>query len=80
MSEPDLAVVAVFPNRIAAEMAQGALMAEGIESVVSADDAGGVYASLWVNGVRLLVRAEDVANAQQVLATADAAGSEPEPT
>jgi hypothetical protein len=77
MSDSELAVVAVFPNRIAAEMAQGALMAEGIESVVSADDAGGVYASLWVNGVRLLVRAEDADNAQQVLATGDATGAEP---
>ena len=70
MSDSELAVVAVFPNRIAAEMAQGALMADGIDSVVSADDAGAMCVGLWVSGVRLLVRAEDVDNARQVLETA----------
>jgi len=70
MTDSELAVVAVFPNRIAAEMAQGALMADGIDSVVSADDAGAMYVGLWVSGVRLLVRAEDVDNARQVLETA----------
>lgn len=58
-----------FPSRIEAEMAQGILEEEGIETVVMADDAGGTYPMLqFVRGVKLMVDAEDEARAQEILA------------
>ncbi len=68
MSDSELVVVATFLNPIAAELAQGALKAQGIDSMVSADDAGGVRPSLWMGGVRLLVRAEDARRAKIIIA------------
>ena len=56
-----------FPNRIDAEVAQSALEAAGIESMVSGDDAGGVQPGLWISGVRLLVREPDAVRALEVL-------------
>jgi Putative prokaryotic signal transducing protein len=50
-----LVVVGDFLNRIDADVARSALEASGIESFVSADDAGGVQPGLWMEGVRLLV-------------------------
>ena len=67
MSDGALMTVATFLNRIEAEMAQGALENEGIESTVSADDAGGLRPGLWMSGVRLLVRAEDIERASKTL-------------
>ena len=40
MTDAELMVVGTFLNRIEAEIAQGALEAADIESIVSADDAG----------------------------------------
>ncbi len=68
MSDSELVVVATFLNPIDAELAQGALKAQGIDSMVSADDAGGVRPSLWMGGVRLLVRAEDARRAKIIIA------------
>ena len=65
----ELIVVGTFLNHIDAEIAQGALAAADIESMVSADDAGGLRPHLWMGGVRLLVRAEDADQAIKVLAT-----------
>ena len=48
-------------------MAQGALEAADIESMVSADDMGGLRPGLWMSGVRLLVRAEDAEQAGKIL-------------
>jgi hypothetical protein len=48
-------------------MAQGALEAAGIDALISADDAGGQEVGLWINGVRLAVRAEDAGRASAVL-------------
>jgi hypothetical protein len=67
MEDSELVEVASFPNRIEAEMARGALEAAEIESVVSADDAGGLRPHLWLSGVRLLVRAEDAERARELL-------------
>jgi len=67
MSETELVVVKTFLNRFEAEIAQGALEAAGIDSLISADDAGGQELGLWVNGVRLTVRAEDAGRADAVL-------------
>jgi hypothetical protein len=68
MSDTELVVVGTFLNQIEAEMARGALEAAEIESMVSADDAGGLRPHLWMGGVRLLVRAEDVEQAEKILA------------
>ena len=57
-----------IPNNLAA--IKGALEAAGIESVISADDAGGTRPHLWVGaGVRLLVRKADVEPAVEILGT-----------
>jgi hypothetical protein len=68
MSDAELVVVGTFLNEIDAELAQGALEAGGIESMISADDAGGLRPHLSVlSGVRLLVRAEDAEMAGKIL-------------
>ena len=67
MDDSRLVAVGDFPNRIDAEIAQGALEAAGIESMVSADDAGGMRPNLWLSGVRLMVRDEDAKRAFEVL-------------
>ena len=64
---PELVAVGEFPNRIDAEVAQSALEADGIESMVSADDAGGVQPGLWLSGVRLFVREADAVRALAIL-------------
>jgi hypothetical protein len=67
MSRPALVAVRTYLNKIDAEIAQGALEAADIESMISADDAGGLRPGLWMGGVRLLVRVEDVDRAARVL-------------
>ena len=48
MRDAELVVVRTFLNRIEAELAQSALEAGDIESIVSADDAGGLRPGLWM--------------------------------
>ena len=48
-------------------MAQGALEAADIDSMVSADDAGGVQPGLWMHGVKLFVREPDADRAREIL-------------
>lgn len=68
MSDAELVVVAIFLNQIEAELARGALEAACIESMISADDAGGMRPHLSYGGViRLLVRSRDVEQAAQIL-------------
>ena len=70
MAEDNLVAVRTFSNHIEADLAKGALDAAGIESAISADDAGGTRPHLWVGaGVRLLVRLEDAERAAEVLET-----------
>lgn len=59
--------VGAFPTRNDAEIAQGALSAAGISSVITADDAGGAYPFDFSGGVRLLVEEADAADATAVL-------------
>jgi hypothetical protein len=68
MTDAALVVVGTFLNQIEADMARGALEAADIESMISADDAGGLRPHLWMGGVRLLVRAEDAEQAAEILA------------
>jgi hypothetical protein len=62
-----LVVVRTYLNPIDAELAQGALEAAGIDSMVNADDAEGNQPPLWMGGVRLLVREQDAEEAGKVL-------------
>lgn len=71
MTDDELVVVGEFQTRVEAEIAHGALQAADIESVLSSDDVGGQYAGVWVDGVRLLVRAADRERAAEVLGTAE---------
>jgi hypothetical protein len=68
MAVPELVVVGTFLNRIDAELAHGALQGADIESIVSADDAGGMRPGMWLGReVRLMVRAEDAERASNIL-------------
>jgi hypothetical protein len=71
MNDVELVVVRTFLNKMEAEIAQGALEAANIESMVSADDAGGTRPGLWMSGVRLLVRAVDAERATTILQQSD---------
>jgi hypothetical protein len=62
-----LVVIRDYLNKLEAELAHGALEAAGVHSIVSADDAGGTEPGLWMGGVRLLVRAEDAKQAEEIL-------------
>jgi hypothetical protein len=68
MDDEALVAVGTYPNKIDAELAQGALEAADIDAMVTADDAGGLQPGLWVGeGVRVLVRAEDAERAKKIL-------------
>jgi hypothetical protein len=65
---PDLIVLRTFLNDIDAQLARTALEAADIDSMIRADDAGGMRPHLWVgSGVELVVRAEDVERANEIL-------------
>ena len=67
MADDELVVIRTYLNRIDAELARSALDAAGLESMIRSDDAGGQRPHLWLGGVALLVRAEDVERAESVL-------------
>jgi hypothetical protein len=59
--------VGAYRTRSDAELAQTALAAAGIASVVAADDAGGAYPFDLTGGVRLLVDDGDAEGAAEAL-------------
>ncbi len=64
----DFVVVRTFSYRQEADLAQGALQAAGIESMVRSDDGGGLRPGLaFANGVELIVRGEDADAAAEIL-------------
>jgi len=65
--ESKLVVFRDFLNKAEAELAQGALEAQGVDAIVQADDAGGEEPGLWMGGVRLLVREQDRERAGEIL-------------
>jgi hypothetical protein len=68
MTDTELVVVHTFGNRQEAELAKSALDAAEIDSFVRSDDGGGMERGLWMgNGVEVIVRAEDVDAAREVL-------------
>lgn len=66
MNESELVVIREFQHRLDAEMPHGALQASGVESVISADDAGGQYPGM-LGGIRLLVHRDEAETARQIL-------------
>jgi hypothetical protein len=68
MTDSDLVVVRTFLNRFEADVAKSALDAAEIESLIRADDAGGLRPAMSMgSAVELVVRAEDAARAGEIL-------------
>jgi len=63
--------VAVVGSRTEAELLAGVLRSHGLKAAVSADDAGGQYPQMQVDGVRVLVAPSDEASARWLLAAVD---------
>jgi hypothetical protein len=70
MREAKLVRVETFLSKGEAEIALGALRAEGVDAMIAPDDAGGEEPGLWMGGVKLLVRAGDAARARKILSQA----------
>ena len=62
-----MTAVRTYLNKVEAELARGALASADIESIIQADDCGGLRPNLWMSGVGLLVRPEDAVKADEVL-------------
>jgi Putative prokaryotic signal transducing protein len=68
---PDLSPVTIAecPTEAEAAITMAVLGSYGIDAVVSRDDAGGMQPGLsYISGVKVLVAAEDAAEARRVLA------------
>ena len=65
MKSSELAVVSTFRSTADAHIAKGILDEAGIESMIRADNAGGMYPAMA--GAELLVRAEDIQRANESL-------------
>ena len=64
----DITVIRTFSTEVEAQLAQAALAADGIPSIVLPDNAGGMLPMLTVLfPVRLAVRSEDAETARQLL-------------
>ncbi len=71
MNTDDAVRVATFPNEYEADLAVSWLEAEGIASVVVADDAGGAFPNLQaMRGVKVLVTPDNEARARDILENA----------
>ena len=65
MSSSDLIAVSTFRSSADAQLAKGILDEVGIESMIRADNAGGMYPA--ISGAELLVRSEDLKKAHDAL-------------
>lgn len=69
MTDADLVTLQTFSSHVEADMAASLLDAFGVETVTSSDDCAGQRAAMTLSGgVRLIVRAEDVTRAREILA------------
>ncbi|MEO7104446.1 MAG: DUF2007 domain-containing protein [Gemmatimonadaceae bacterium] len=67
-NESDIVVIRTYGDAISAHIAQAALEANGIRSIIIGDDAGGAYPALtFSNGVRLAVQHTDAVQALRLL-------------
>ena len=64
MKSSDLVVVSTFSSTSDAQIAKGLLDEAGIESMIRADNAGGMYPAM--GDAELLVRAEDLEKANEL--------------
>jgi hypothetical protein len=68
MNDEKLVVLKIFPDEMSAQLVATELSAEGIESQVFSDDAGGAIPALQTTqGVRLMIRKEDEQKARELL-------------
>ena len=69
MTDAELVVVRTFSETFAANLAQSALTAAGITSMIRSDDQGGMRPHLHLvgRGIELIVRADDRGQALEVL-------------
>ena len=65
MSSSDLITISTLRSTADARVAKGVLDEAEIESMIRADDAGGMYPA--ISGVELLVRSEDAEKARDAL-------------
>jgi hypothetical protein len=63
--------VAIVNSRTEAGLIVGMLRSHGLSAALAADDAGGQYPQLQMEGVRVLVAPSDEASARRLLAAAD---------
>ena len=65
---PPLIVIGTFANVLDAEMARSVLEASGIECLLSSDDCSRMQPELTLTrGIRISVRREDAARAEEIL-------------
>ena len=69
MSSSKLITISTFRSTADAQIAKGVLDEAGIESMIRADNAGGMYPA--ISGADLLVRSEDVDKARDALQDID---------
>ena len=65
MRPTDLITISTFRSSAEAQIAKGVLDEAGLESMLRADNAGGMYPA--IGGVELLVRSEDLDAARHAL-------------
>jgi hypothetical protein len=65
MEPSDLVVLSTFRSPADAQIAKGVLDDAGIESMIRADNAGGMFPA--IGGVDVLVRADEVEKANEAL-------------
>ena len=63
----DLVVARTYINNFEAGLAKSALEAAGIDSMIRSDDCGGMRPHLWMSGIQLVVREEDLRRAIEIL-------------
>ena len=63
--------VAVVASRTEAELIVGMLRSHGVPAAVTADDAGGQYPQMQIEGVQVLVAFSDEVSARRLLAADD---------
>jgi hypothetical protein len=63
--------VAIVGSRTEAELPAGILRSHGLKAAVSADDAGGQYPQMQIDGVHVLVAPSEEASARRLLAATD---------
>ena len=65
MKTSDLVIISTFPSEADAQIAKGVLDEARIDSMIRADNAGGMYPA--IGGADLLVRAQDAQKASEAL-------------